>query len=118
MAPRKHLTANTVAEEPRSGLKGRGVSKPRCNARYDHRPNSARTSASERACASTRSAAAAISSINACGSPPDGTTSADQRDNVPIVRIKRRLAVGGAKDLDLRQGIALEALDQDKVDCS
>ena len=41
---------------------------------------------------------------------------ADQRDNVPIVRIKRRLAVGGAKDLDLRQGIALEALDQDKVD--
>ena len=68
------------------------------------------------ACASTRSAAAAISSIDACGSPPDGSDVADQRDNVPVVGIKRRLAVGGAKDLDLRQGIALEALDQDKVD--
>ena len=33
-----------------------------------------------------------------------------------VVGIKRRLAVGAAKDLDLRQGIALEAFDQDKVD--
>ena len=34
---------------------------------------------------------------------------ADQRDNVPVLGIKRRLAVGRAKDLDLGQGVALEA---------
>ena len=41
---------------------------------------------------------------------------ADQRDNVRVFRIKRWLAVGGAKDLDLRQGVALKAFDEDKVD--
>ena len=57
-----------------------------------------------------------MSSIDACGSPPDGRRVADQRDNVRVFGIKRRLAVGAAKDLDLRQRIALEAFDQDKVD--
>ena len=40
----------------------------------------------------------------------------DQRDDVAVIGIERRLVIGGAKDLDLRQRIALEALDQDKVD--
>src|SRR5215471_16217511 len=43
---------------------------------------------------------------------------ADQRDNVWVIGIHRRLAVGGAEDLDLRVRIALEALDQDEVDGS
>src|SRR6202020_2069985 len=43
--------------------------------RYDRPSNAARTSASDCACASTRPAAAAISSIDACGSPPDGAAS-------------------------------------------
>ena len=33
-----------------------------------------------------------------------------------VVGIQRRLAVGDAKNLDLRQRIALEALDQNQVD--
>ena len=57
-----------------------------------------------------------MSSIDACGSPPDGTASLISATMFRVVGIKRRLAVGGAKDLDLRQRIALEALDQDKVD--
>ena len=41
---------------------------------------------------------------------------ADEGDDVSVLRVHRRLAVGRAIDFDLGEGVALEALDQDQVD--
>ena len=41
---------------------------------------------------------------------------ADQRNDAWVIGVRQRLAVGGAKNLYLRQRIALETLDQDQID--
>ena len=58
-----------------------------------------------------------MSSIEARGKRADGSAaSLISATMFAVIRVKRRLVIGGAKDLDLRVRIALEALDHDKVD--
>ncbi len=69
------------------------------------------------ACLSSRSAIASMSLRSITGTVAAGKgVSAAMATMLRVVRMDQRLAVGGAVDLQLRKGIALEALDQHEID--